>query len=160
MGGFDYRHSRFNRVTQAARQPGSNFKPFIYTVALQNGFTPASTVNDAPVVFDDSKLEDIWRPENDGGKFYGPTEFAKRFKIRNLVSIRLLRRMGIDNTLQGLQKLGFDTGNMPADLSVSLGSHALTPMEIARAIPFLLMVAILFSPIFWTKSLTAMAILF
>lgn len=133
VGGFDYRQSRFNRVTQAARQPGSNFKPFIYTVALQNGFTPASTVNDAPVVFDDSKLEDLWRPENDGGKFYGPTRIREAlYRSRNLVSIRLLRRMGIDRTLQGLQKFGFETGDMPADLSLSLGSHALTPMTIAR----------------------------
>jgi len=133
VGGFDYRQSRFNRVTQAARQPGSNFKPFIYTVALQNGFTPASTVNDAPVVFDDSKLEDLWRPENDGGKFYGPTRIREAlYRSRNLVSIRLVRRMGIDRTLQGLQKFGFETGDMPADLSLSLGSHALTPMTIAR----------------------------
>ena len=133
VGGFDYRQSRFNRVTQAARQPGSSFKPFIYTIALQNGFTPASTVNDAPVVFDDSKLEDIWRPENDGGKFYGPTRIREAlYRSRNLVSIRLLRRMGIDRTLQGLQKLGFETGDMPADLSLSLGSHALTPMDVAR----------------------------
>ncbi|CAI8338013.1 MAG: Penicillin-binding protein 1A [Cellvibrionales bacterium UBA7375] len=133
VGGFDYRQSRFNRVTQAARQPGSNFKPFIYTVALQNGFPPASTVNDAPVVFDDSKLEDLWRPENDGGKFYGPTRIREAlYRSRNLVSIRLVRRMGIDRTLQGLQKFGFETGDMPADLSLSLGSHALTPMTIAR----------------------------
>lgn len=133
VGGFDYRQSRFNRVTQAARQPGSNFKPFIYTVALQNGFTPASTVNDAPVVFDDSKLEDLWRPENDGGKFYGPTRIREAlYRSRNLVSIRLLRRMGIDRTLQGLQRFGFETGDMPADLSLSLGSHALTPITIAR----------------------------
>jgi penicillin-binding protein 1A len=133
VGGFDYRQSRFNRVTQAARQPGSSFKPFIYTVALQNGFTPASTVNDAPVVFNDSKLEDVWRPENDGGKFYGPTRIREAlYRSRNLVSIRLVRRMGIDRTLQGLQKLGFETGDMPADLSLSLGSHALTPMNVAR----------------------------
>jgi len=133
VGGFDFRQSRFNRVTQAARQPGSNFKPFIYTVALQNGFTPASTVNDAPVVFDDSKLEDLWRPENDGGKFYGPTRIREAlYRSRNLVSIRLLRRMGIDRTLQGLQAFGFETGEMPADLSLALGSHALTPMAIAR----------------------------
>ena len=77
VGGFDFRQSRFNRITQATRQPGSNFKPFIYTVALNNGFTPASIINDAPVVFDDSKLEDIWRPENDGGKFYGPTRMRE-----------------------------------------------------------------------------------
>jgi len=133
VGGFDFLHSRFNRVTQAARQPGSNFKPFIYTLALQNGFTPASTINDAPVVFDDSKLEDFWRPENDGGKFYGPTRIREAlYRSRNLVSIRLLRRMGIDRTLQGLQAFGFETADMPSDLSIALGSHALTPMTIAR----------------------------
>jgi penicillin-binding protein 1A len=133
VGGFDFLHSRFNRVTQAARQPGSNFKPFIYSLALQNGFTPASTINDAPVVFDDSKLEDFWRPENDGGKFYGPTRIREAlYRSRNLVSIRLLRRMGIDRTLEGLQAFGFETADMPSDLSIALGSHALTPMTIAR----------------------------
>lgn len=133
VGGFDFRQSRFNRVTQATRQPGSSFKPFIYTVALNNGFTPASIVNDAPVVFDDSKLEDIWRPENDGGKFYGPTRIREAlYRSRNLVSIRLLRRMGVDRTLEGLQAFGFDTGQMPSDLSLALGSHAMTPLEIAR----------------------------
>ena len=133
VGGFDYRQSRFNRVTQATRQPGSNFKPFIYTVALNNGFTPASIINDAPVVFDDTELEELWRPENDGGKFYGPTRIREAlYRSRNLVSIRLLRRMGIDRTLEGLQAFGFDTGDMPSDLSLALGSHALTPLEIAR----------------------------
>jgi len=133
VGGFDYRHSRFNRITQASRQPGSNFKPFIYTIALNNGFTPASIVNDAPVVFDDSALEDLWRPENDGGKFYGPTRIREAlYRSRNLVSIRLLRRMGIDRTLEGLQSFGFNTGDMPSDLSLALGSHALTPLTIAR----------------------------
>ncbi len=132
VGGFDYRQSRFNRVTQATRQPGSNFKPFIYTAALKNGFTPASIINDAPVVFDDSKLEDTWRPENDGGKFYGPTRLREAlYRSRNLVSIRLLRRMGIDRTLEGLQSFGFDTGEMPLDLSLALGSHALTPLQVA-----------------------------
>lgn len=133
VGGFDYRQSRFNRVTQATRQPGSNFKPFIYTTALRNSFTPASIINDAPVVFDDIKLEETWRPENDGGKFYGPTRLREAlYRSRNLVSIRLLRRMGIDRTLEGLQSFGFDTSDMPLDLSLALGSHALTPLEIAR----------------------------
>ena len=133
VGGFDFRQSRFNRVTQASRQPGSSFKPFIYTAALNSGFTPASIINDAPVVFDDSKLEDIWRPENDGGKFYGPTRMREAlYKSRNLVSIRLLRRMGIDRTLESLQTFGFDTGDMPSDLSLALGSHAMKPLEIAR----------------------------
>ena len=133
VGGFDYRQSRFNRITQATRQPGSNFKPFIYTTALKNGFTPASIINDAPVVFDDSKLEETWRPENDGGKFYGPTRLREAlYRSRNLVSIRLLRRMGIDRTLESLQSFGFNTSEMPLDLSLALGSYALTPLEIAR----------------------------
>jgi penicillin-binding protein 1A len=132
VGGFDYNQSRFNRVTSAARQPGSNFKPFIYATALNNGFTPASIINDAPVVFDDVKLEQAWRPENDGGKFYGPTRLREAlYRSRNLVSIRLLRRMGIDRTLEGLQSFGLDTSEMPLDLSLALGSHALTPLQIA-----------------------------
>jgi len=134
VGGFDFRHSRFNRVTQALRQPGSNFKPFIYTTALDNGFTAASVINDAPVVFNDKNLEDMWRPENDGGKFYGPTRLREAlYRSRNMVSIRLLRRMGIDRTLEGLQRFGFDTGEMPLDLSLSLGSHAMTPLKVASA---------------------------
>jgi len=132
VGGFDYRHSRFNRVTQAFRQPGSNFKPFIYATALNNGFTTASLINDAPVVFDDVKLEETWRPENDGGKFYGPTRLREGlYRSQNLVSVRLLRRMGIDKTLESLQSFGFDTSEMQLDLSLALGSHALTPLQIA-----------------------------
>ena len=132
VGGFDYNQSRFNRVTSAKRQPGSNFKPFIYATALNNGFTPASVINDAPVVFDDVKLEQAWRPENDGGKFYGPTRLREAlYRSRNLVSIRLLRRMGIDKTLEGLQSFGLNTSEMPLDLSLALGSHALTPLEMA-----------------------------
>ena len=132
IGGFDYRQSRFNRVTQAFRQPGSNFKPFIYATALNNGFTAASLINDAPVVFDDIKLEDTWRPENDGGKFYGPTRLREGlYRSQNLVSVRLLRRMGIDRTLESLQSFGFDTSDMQPDLSLALGSHALTPLQIA-----------------------------
>ena len=132
VGGFDYRQSTFNRVTQATRQPGSNFKPFIYTTALKNGFTTASIINDAPVVFEDAKLEDTWRPENDGGKFYGPTRLREAlYRSRNLVSIRLLRRMGVDRTLESLQSFGFNTSNMPSDLSVALGSHAMKPIDIA-----------------------------
>ena len=134
VGGFDFRHSRFNRVTQALRQPGSSFKPFIYAAALNSGFTPASIINDAPVVFNDKNLEDMWRPENDGGKFYGPTRLREAlYRSRNMVSIRLLRRMGIDRTLEGLQAFGFDTGDMPIDLSLALGSHALTPLKVASA---------------------------
>ena len=132
VGGYDFEQSRFNRVTQATRQPGSNFKPFIYATALANQYTPASIVNDSPIVFDDSELEDTWRPENDGGKFFGPTRLREAlYRSRNLVSIRLLRRLGIDKTLSGLEKLGFETSNMPPDLSLALGSYALSPIDIA-----------------------------
>ena len=132
VGGYDFEQSRFNRVTQATRQPGSNFKPFIYATALANEYTPASIINDSPIVFDDTELEDTWRPENDGGKFYGPTRLREAlYRSRNLVSIRLLRRLGIDETLLGLKNLGFDTSSMPHDLSLALGSYALTPLDIA-----------------------------
>lgn len=132
VGGFDFQHSRFNRASQALRQPGSNFKPFIYATALSTGFTPATLINDAPVVFNDVKLEDAWRPENDSGKFYGPTRLREAlYKSRNLVSIRLLRRMGIDRTLSGIANFGFNTSEMPLDLSLALGSHVLTPLQVA-----------------------------
>lgn len=132
VGGFDYVQSRFNRATQAQRQPGSNFKPFIYATALKTGFTPATLINDAPIVFDDNKLEDLWRPENDGGKFYGPTRLREAlYRSRNLVSIRLLRRMGIDRTLSGIQDFGYKTSDMPLDLSLALGSTVLTPLQVA-----------------------------
>ncbi len=132
VGGLDFYHSNFNRVTQARRQPGSNFKPFVYTAALENGYTAASIINDAPIVFEDDKLETDWRPVNDSGKFYGPTRLRKALYLsRNLVSIRLLKGMGINRALETLGRFGFDTASMPRDLSLSLGSHAMTPLEIA-----------------------------
>jgi penicillin-binding protein 1A len=132
VGGFDFQQSHFNRAIQAARQPGSNFKPFIYTAALENGFTPATIMNDAPIVFDDSGLETAWRPENASGKFFGPTRLRQAlYKSRNLVSIRVLRGVGINNALSGLDRFGFDTQDMPRDLSLALGSYAMTPLQIA-----------------------------
>ena len=131
VGGFDYGQSKFNRITQATRQPGSNFKPFVYTAALANGYTPASTINDAPIVFEDASLESTWRPTNDGGKFYGPTRLRHAlFKSRNLVSIRLLRSLGIAKAINYVEKFGFDASQLPRDLSLALGSHSLTPLEI------------------------------
>lgn len=133
VGGFDFYQSHFNRITQAKRQPGSNFKPFIYTTALENGFTPASIINDAPVVFEDKLLENSWRPENDSGKFYGPTRLRKALYLsRNLISIRILRSLGINTAIKGLDRFGFNTTELPRDLSLALGSHAVTPLEIAR----------------------------
>ena len=133
IGGFSFNLSNFNRATQADRQPGSNFKPFIYSSALHSGFTPASMINDAPVVFNDSKLETSWRPENSSGKFYGPTRLRQAlYKSRNLVSIRLLRKVGIGNTIRYVKNFGFDPEKLPTDLSLALGSATLTPIEIAR----------------------------
>lgn len=131
-GGFDFNHSKFNRVTQALRQPGSSFKPFIYSAALANGFTAASTINDAPVVFDDAGLESAWRPENYSGKSYGPTRLRLALtKSRNLVSIRLLRAVGIDKALEHVQRFGIDASKLPRDLSLSLGSGGVKPLDIA-----------------------------
>ena len=132
VGGFDFRQSHFNRAVQAERQPGSSFKPFIYTAALESGFTPASLINDAPIVFEDASLEGTWRPENDSGQFLGPTRMRQAlYQSRNLVSIRLLRSMGIKQTIDKMDRFGFDTSKLPRDLSLALGSHAVTPLQIA-----------------------------
>ncbi len=132
VGGFDFYLSKFNRVTQARRQPGSNFKPFIYSAALEKDFTPASIINDAPVVFNDTSLEDMWRPENYSGKFFGPTRLRVALtKSRNLVSIRLLNSMGKQHAMDHILKFGFDRERLPLDLSLALGSGTVTPLEIA-----------------------------
>ncbi len=133
IGGFDYYHSKFNRVTQAKRQPGSNFKPFIYSAALNKGYTPATLINDAPVVFKDSYLEGFWRPNNYSGKFFGPTRLRKGLiKSRNLVSIRILRDIGIDYTIDYVKRFGFIADDLPKNLSLALGSADLTPIQVAR----------------------------
>ncbi|MBF0470371.1 MAG: penicillin-binding protein 1A [Gammaproteobacteria bacterium] len=133
VGGFNFYQSKFNRVTQARRQPGSNLKPFIYSAALENGFTTASLINDAPVVFDDPYLEGEWRPENYSGKFFGPTRMRLALtKSRNLVSIRLLRSIGVPKALHQLQQFGFDPEQLPHNLSLALGTASLTPYELVR----------------------------
>jgi penicillin-binding protein 1A len=133
VGGFDFYESKFNRVTQANRQPGSSFKPFVYTAALDKGFTTATIINDAPVVFDAPGLEDTWRPENYSGQFYGPTRLRQALiKSRNLVSIRLLRDIGIGYAVRYAQRFGFRRESLPRDLSLALGSGTLTPLELAR----------------------------
>lgn len=134
VGGFDYSLSHFNRVTQAKRQAGSNIKPFIYSAALANGFTAASIINDAPVVFEDASLEATWRPENSSGQFFGPTRLRKAlYKSRNLVSVRLLRSLSIPKAIDYMQIFGFDAASMPRDLSLALGSAAISPLDMATA---------------------------
>jgi penicillin-binding protein 1A len=134
VGGFDFYDSKFNRVTQAKRQPGSSFKPFVYTAAIDKGFTAASIINDAPVVFDAPGLEDTWRPENYSGNFYGPTRLRQALiKSRNLVSIRLLRDIGIGYAVRYVRRFGFERASLPRDLSLALGSGVLSPLELATA---------------------------
>ena len=134
VGGMGFSLSKFNRATQAFRQPGSNFKPFLYSAALEHGFTAASVINDAPIVLEDIALEETWRPENDGGKFYGPTRLRWALtKSRNIVSIRLLQKLGIGNLINYVEKLGIQTRDFPRDLSLALGSQTMSPMQIATA---------------------------
>ncbi|GIX22431.1 MAG: carboxypeptidase/penicillin-binding protein 1A [Gammaproteobacteria bacterium] len=132
VGGFDFAKSKFNRVTQARRQPGSGFKPFIYAAALENGFTAASILNDAPVVFDDPALEAKWKPENYSGRFFGPTRLREGLvHSRNLVSIRLLMALGIEPARRYAARFGFGPDALPRDLSLALGSGVVTPLEMA-----------------------------
>lgn len=131
VGGFSFTHNKFNRATQALRQPGSNLKPFIYGAALETGFSAATTVNDAPIVLQGASLAANWRPENSSRKFYGPTRLrVGLYKSRNLVSIRLLRAIGIDYALDYLAKFGFDREKLPQNLSLSLGAADLTPLDL------------------------------
>jgi penicillin-binding protein 1A len=132
-GGFDFEHSKFNRVVQAKRQAGSGFKPIIYAAALDKKYTPASLINDAPVVFEDSALEGEWRPENYSGKTFGPTRLREAlYKSRNLVSIRILRDIGLKHATQFAKNFGLDSKELRYDLSLALGSAELSPLQMAR----------------------------
>ena len=134
VGGYDFNQSHFNRAIQSERQPGSSFKPFLYTAALENGFTPASIINDAPIVIENTSTGIAWRPENDDGKFLGPMRMRQAlYRSRNLVSIRLLRSLGMQTVLDSLVRFGFNTKEFPRDLTLALGTHALTPMQMATA---------------------------
>lgn len=132
-GGFDFDLSQFNRATQAYRQTGSAFKPFVYSAALANGYTAASTINDAPVVYDLAGADYDWRPQNYSGGIRGPT----RLRIGlvhsiNLVTIRLLSSIGINTAIDFISKFGLPTKRMPRDLSMALGSGAFSPLQLAR----------------------------
>jgi penicillin-binding protein 1A len=132
VGGFDYFSNKYNRVTQARRLPGSGFKPFLYSAALENGFTPASVLLDAPIVLEGDGLETSWRPENSSGQFSGPTRLrVALYKSRNLVSIRLLRAMGTATSIDYITRFGFDKRDLPNNLTLALGTVQATPLEIA-----------------------------
>ncbi len=137
VGGFDYfdpKIGKFNRATQAQRQPGSGFKPFLYSAALENGFTAASLILDAPFVIDDTSMEEAWRPENSSGKFYGPTRLREALvKSRNLVSIRLLQAVGMSPAMAWAERFGFERSRLPRNLTLALGTNSATPMQVATA---------------------------
>lgn len=134
VGGFDFYKNKFNRITQARRQPGSGFKPLIYSAGIEAGKTAATLINDAPIVFDDPGVEDEWRPENYSHKSYGPTRIRVALThSRNLVSIRLLHAIGVPFALKHIKNFGFDIEQLPQNLSLSLGSAEITPWQLARA---------------------------
>ncbi len=130
-GGFDFELSKFNRAIQARRQPGSAFKPFVYSAALERGLTASSVVMDAPVVYDDPSLEDAWRPRNYTGRFYGPMRLREALvHSRNLVSIRVLEQIGVPFTVDYVRNFGFPSQALPRNLTLALGSGNLTPAEL------------------------------
>ena len=134
QGGFSFNASKFNRATQAQRQSGSIFKPFVFLAALQDGSMNAATVvNDAPVVMQDGS-NDLWRPVNAGGNFLGPTRLRVALaQSRNLVTIRILQTLGLDATIDYLEGFGFASTRLPRGLSLALGSASLTPLEMTNA---------------------------
>ena len=132
VGGFSTLSNQFNRAIQAERQPGSAFNPFVYSAALANGYTPATIINDAPVVFNDATLESTWRPQNNSGKFYGPTRLREAlYRSQNLVSIRILNQIGPHTAIRFMEPFGFPRSKLNADLSLALGASAITSMELA-----------------------------
>ncbi len=134
VGGFDYYANKYNRAVQAQRQPGSGFKPFLYSAALEDGFTPASILLDAPIVMDDPGMEQIWRPENSERDFRGPMRLREALEwSRNLASIRLLRQMGIKYASDYVTRFGFDRTGLPQNLTLALGTLQVTPLQMAAA---------------------------
>src|SRR5690606_10615787 len=131
--GFHFGLSRFNRAIQAQRQPGSSFKPFVYAAAFERGFTPASIVLDAPVVFHDRSTGVTWRPQNDNETFAGPMRLREAMVTsRNLVAVRLLDSIGVSYARRYLEGFGFEPESLPPNLSLALGTASLPPLALAR----------------------------
>jgi len=134
VGGFDYYVSNYNRAVQAKRQPGSSFKPLLYSAALEHGYTPATIINDSPIVFDDASLEGTWRPQNNSREFLGPMRLREALvRSRNLVSIRIMNDIGTAYATAHMQRFGFSTDELPQNLSLSLGTTQVSPLSMARA---------------------------
>jgi len=135
VGGFDFNKNKFNHATQAWRQPGSSFKPFIYSAALEKGFTPSTMVNDAPLFFDAGVTGgQPWEPKNYDGKFEGPMPLHTALaKSKNMVSIRVLQAVGAQNAQEWITRFGFEAEKHPAYLTMALGAGSVTPMQMATA---------------------------
>jgi penicillin-binding protein 1A len=135
VGGFDYNRSKFNHVTQAWRQPGSSFKPFIYSASLEKGLSPATIINDAPIVFDAGQTGgQAWEPKNYDGKYEGPMTMRKGLtKSKNMISIRILNKIGAKYGQEYATRFGFDADKNPAYLTLALGAGSVTPMQMAGA---------------------------
>ena len=131
VGGFDFYLSNYNRATQSQRQPGSSFKPFVYSAALENGFTAATIVNNQPIVLASSELEAEWRPGNYSGEFSGPTRLREALvRSLNLVSVRVIRSAGIGPTVRHLRAFGFDDTALPANATLALGAGGVAPLNL------------------------------
>ena len=135
VGGFDFEKNKFNHVTQAWRQPGSSFKPFIYSAALEKGFTPATVINDSPLFFDAGVTGgQPWEPKNYDGKFEGPMTLRQGLaKSKNMISIRILQAVGAQTAQEWITRFGFDEDKHPAYLTMALGAGSVTPMQMASA---------------------------
>jgi penicillin-binding protein 1A len=131
VGGFDFNHNQFNHITQAWRQPGSSFKPFVYSAALERGFTPATVINDAPLTFDAEETgNEPWEPKNYDGKFEGPMRMRQGLiKSKNLVSIRILQSISPEYAHDYITRFGFDPSKYPAYLTMALGAGSVTPLQ-------------------------------
>jgi len=151
VGGRDFRESQFNRAIQSRRQPGSAFKPIIYAAALDKGYTPATMIIDSPIVYQDTEHDFTWKPRNYKEKFYGPTLFRNALaKSRNVVTIKILRDIGIDYAIDYARKLGIES-NLNRDLSIALGSSGVSLLELVRAYSVFNNNGYLVSPVFITK---------
>jgi penicillin-binding protein 1A len=134
VGGFDFFQSKFNRVTQAKRQPGSSFKPFLYAAAFDKGFTPASVVQDEPFVLDSPDSEQSWHPKDDQNTFFGPMRLRDALVYsRNLVSVRLMQAIGLEYVRNYVTRFGFDKSQLPDDLTLAIGTAEATPLQMVTA---------------------------
>ena len=151
IGGYDFNRSEFNRASQAIRQPGSAFKPLVYSAAMDNGFTPSSIIVDSPIIYDDPAQELKWKPANYSEKFYGPTTLRTGIvKSRNVITIKLVQKLGIQAVIQYAKRFGIQQ-EMEEDLSIALGSMGLTPLDLTAAYTVFSNLGLRASPWFITK---------